>query len=157
MARYYDTRDSKIKVLNIPKELLPKKPFLLPVELNKVRIQDTEKTKEVEGIKVLKDKVIWTTIEVYHVDTLEETKEKQIQALKSYVQPKFPKEYVQRNASLGVYSKEKNLEIINEVKKWDKYVNDFKQKINDSKEGIVEFRTKEDIANAKLEEELMGL
>ena len=155
MTRYYDTRVKKIKVLNIPADLLAKKTFLLPVELNKVRIQDTETTKKVEGIKVLKNKVIWTTIDRYHIDTLEEAIEKKVKSLKSYIALKFPKDYKQRSASLGVYSEEENALIISEVKKWYNYI-EAQEKIilscNSIEElELIDFRTEED----KLKDEEM--
>ena len=160
--RYYDKRDKKIyNTSRMTSEALAKKDFLLPVEINKINIQDTETTTEVNGIVELEDKVVWTTITKFHVDTLEEAKEKKITALKNYVAPKFPKDYKQRNASLGVYSEEDSLKIINEVKKWDEYIDNSKILIYDCVSikdlEALDYRTQEDIEKAKLMEEEMDL
>ena len=130
MVRYYDKRTEK--VINIPelsKEMLIKKTFLLPVELNKISIQDTEKTTEVAGYEVLNDKVIWTVIDIFHIDTLEEVTDKKVEALKNYVKPKFPKDYKQRSAALGIYSQEENTRIQLEVHKWYEYIEKFEAQL----------------------------
>ena len=153
--RYYDKRDGKIyNTSRMTSEALVKKDFLLPVEINNISIQDTETTTEVNGIVELEDKAVWTIITKYHIDTLEEAKVKKVKDLKNYVAPKFPKDYKQRSASLGVYSEEENTLIITEVQKWYNYIEDFEAGINNcinvEEVNNVDFRTPEDIEKDKL-------
>ena len=74
-----------------------------------------------------------------------------------YLAPKFPADYKQRNVGLDVYEGDKALEVVNEVKKWRDYFNDFEAQILacTSKEEVqtIDFRTEED--KAKDEEMLI--
>jgi len=154
MTRYYDTRIEKIiTTKEIPQWLLNKKPFYLPVEINKVNILDTKKTKEVDGIVVLKDKVIWTTVTKTHIDTLEEAKIKKVSDLKIYVAPMFPKDYKQRSALMSVYTDKENERITNEVHKWYEYIEGFEEAIiicEDIEElESINYTTEEDKLNSK--------
>jgi hypothetical protein len=149
MTRYYDTRDNKIKNLTIPEELLPKKPFLLPVEINKISIQDTETTDEVGGIKVENGIAIWTVIKKYHVDTLEETKDKKIKMVTDYYKTKMPTDEEKLNSLIGgIYDKTKEDKIKQDVKDGYKTLDDITELINNcltiEEVEAVEYLTEED-------------
>ena len=98
----------------------------------KIKIDDTETfdwqkikreyeynpdTDEVKEIKII------TNIE------LEEYKNKKIEELKKYMQPKFPETYKQINSILGEYIEEKNTEIKQKITTNREHINNYEQQI----------------------------
>lgn len=154
MTRYYDKRKNKvISTDEIPDWLLAKKTFLLPYELEIINVVKGEEPPKKAGLEVFEDKVIETKIN--WLPTFEEKKAFKLKSLNSYLSPKFPAEYKQRNVGLGVYTGDKALEIVNEVKKWRDYFNDFEAQIlactTEAELDAIDFRTEED----KLKEEML--
>jgi len=153
--RVYDKRVKRIinTKTDIPDELMAKKDFLLPVEKETITFYNDEEPEKEAGTFVEKNKVRVVKHNKLIRETLESVKEENIKRMKSYVQRKFPINYRQRNASIGVYDASENDRIINEVKKWDKYVDDNKVKINGYKtiKGVndYDYRTEEDIKKAE--------
>jgi hypothetical protein len=158
MTRYYDKRKNAVihTVNRITDDLLAKKDFLLKVEITEENIPEGSEPKE-KAFEGEQDGV-WRIHKVryYHVNTLEEEKEQKLKSLNTYLAPKFPAEYKQRNVGLGVYTGEKADDVVAEVNKWRDYFNDFETQILacETKDAVqaIDFRTEED---KKLDEEML--
>jgi len=101
-----------------------------------------------------------TPIQEYEIvtKTIEQLKEDKKEELRKYVQLKFPKTYEQMTAKIGgSYSIEKDEEIIERVRTWNKYIDDKKVEIDllTTEQEIMDFDvlTKED--RAKADEDLI--
>lgn len=112
--KYYKISEQKIinTVNEIPEEMLEKK-GLLKYKRTIIKIPDTEDYSGEVGL-IIGDICEEVIVEKYHIDTIEELKEKKISQLKSDctrdILDKYP-EYKQINAGLGIYDDETNSEI----------------------------------------------
>lgn len=133
---------------DIPDNLLIKKGLKRYV-LDIQSVPDTEQLPEEE---ISEDDYNYsvTQFEHYHVNTFEENKTEKIISLRNYVKPKFPSFEEQLTALIGeTYDKIKEDKIKQDVKNWNKYIDDFKSDIEDcaTQEELdaIEYRLPEDI------------
>ena len=149
--RYYklDTKEIIDTKNEIPTEFWVKK-NILPVITEFPKYEEGSNPVEDDGLYIESDKIREVRNKFYHVDTLEERKNKKINQLRFYIEDKFPRIEEQLSAVVsGIYPIEKENKIKESVIYWNKYIDDLKIEINllTNVEDInsFEFRIPEDI------------
>jgi len=112
----------------IPEDMLEKKGLLLVVK-ERVKLEEGTTPKEESGKYIEKDKVRDVLVEFFHVDTLDEAKEKKVSALKQYISPKFPPVFKQLNTLFGEYGVDKGNSIKKQVKDMRAYIDGYEIQI----------------------------
>lgn len=133
MGRYAYINDGKIvKIINTRKEIpefMWKKKGLLPVIIETIEIEEGQQPLKEKGLYIEKNRVLDLRVMFYHINTLEEVKEKKIKSMRNYLSSKFPATHKQLNSALGIYDDIESNEIKNNIIKWRNYFNNFEEQI----------------------------
>lgn len=154
MVRYAKIKDGKVEteiqtLTEIPQKVWAKKSILPIVFITESYEEGTEPERKADYY-IYEDRVEKVYNQFIHTPTLAELKEEKIKQLKSYLAPKFPKDYKQLNSALGIYTEQEIVEIKNTINTWRDYCNNMEDTINacetEQELNDLDYRTEEDKA-----------